>query len=68
MIERKTNYIWNEFNSIVVKYKHFSISGRSPTQLGNEENYIILLVHHILKRALTELANTLKNVLEQKFL
>ena len=68
MIERKTNYIWNELNSIVVKYKHFSILGRSPTQLGNEENYIILLVHHILKRALTELANTLKNVLEQKFL
>ena len=73
MIERKNKiYIWNELHSIVVvKYKHSSISGRSPTGGGKK---IILFCsqenrkHHNLEWALTELANTLKNVFEQKFL
>ena len=45
MIERGNKiYIWNELHFIVVfKYKHSSISGRSPTR-GNEGNHIILLV------------------------
>ena len=43
MIERGNKiYHCNELHSIV-KYKHSSISGRSPTW-GNEENYIVLLV------------------------
>ena len=48
MIERGNKiYIWNELHSIVVvKYKHSSISGRSPTR-GNEEIYIILFVKEV---------------------
>ena len=55
---------------VAVKYKHFSISGRSPT--GEIKKIISLCSfeheHHILEWTLTELVSTLKDVFEQKFL
>ena len=66
MVERGNEiYIWNELHSIVVvKYKHSSISGRSPT--GGMKKIIIISVrkkkrkNHILLRMErnTELMNT----------
>ena len=56
---------------VVVKCKHSSFSGRSPTG-GMKRNISFFSLekrkHHILEWTLTELANTLKNVLKEKFL
>ena len=56
---------------VVVKCKHSSFSGRSPTG-GMKRNISFFSLekreHHILEWTLTKLANTLKNALKEKFL
>ena len=56
---------------VVVKCKHSSFSGRSPTG-GMKRNISFFSLekreHHILEWTLTKLANTLKNASKEKFL
>ena len=72
MIERKNKiYILNELHSIaVVKYKHFSILGRSPT--GGMKKIIPLLIREAqtsyLRMRTHRVGKHFKNVSEQKFL